>query len=58
MASTLQGAVKGVLICYIDHPGKMHEMHSEDTKVLGNAISLVFPDIKEFRFTDANVTVV
>lgn len=57
MASTLQGAVKAVLICYVDHPGKMLEMHPEDTKALGNAISLVFPDVRDFRFIEANVTV-
>jgi len=50
MASTLQGAVKGVLICYVDHPGKMHEIHPNDTKVLVDAIALVFPNVREFRF--------
>lgn len=57
MANTLQGAIKGVLICYVDHPGKLNEIHPEDTKMLGDAIALVFPSARQFQFTNDNVTV-
>jgi hypothetical protein len=54
ITSTLQGAVKAVLVCYVDHPAKMQEIHPEDTTALKNSILLVFPDVREFTYAGAN----
>lgn len=54
ITSTLQGAVKAVLVCYVDHPAKMQEVHPEDTIALKNSILRVFPDVREFTYVGAN----
>ncbi len=45
MMSIVQGAVKAVIVCYVDHPQKLHENHPEETIELGKAIELAFPTI-------------
>lgn len=50
MANAVQGAVKAVLVCYVDHPAKLHENHPLETRELSAAIALVFPEVPEFSF--------
>eukprot|EP01083_Nonionella_stella_P101000 285731_1 len=54
----VQGAVKAVMVCYFDHPGKMFQNHPEETKALADVIALVFPSAIEFDFpTASSITV-
>jgi len=57
MANTIQGAVKGVIVCYADHPGKMYENHPREVKELSDAIALVFPEVQVFAFGSSNFIV-
>jgi len=58
MTNTVQCAVKAVLICYADHPGKMHENHPQDTQDLADAIALVFPEVQIFEFSEQDAAAV
>lgn len=51
MMNTVQGAVKAVLVCYTDHPARLHENHPEGTEQLTNAMALVYPGIAVPVFT-------
>jgi len=57
MASTVNSALKAVLVCYADHPGKMHDNHPEDAKDLADAIALLYPEVQAFIFTEPSVIV-
>jgi hypothetical protein len=57
MASTVQSAVKAVLVCYADHPGKMHDNHPDETKDLADAIAMLYPEVQAFVFTEPSVVV-
>eukprot|EP00554_Chaetoceros_debilis_P002493 CAMPEP_0194089998 /NCGR_PEP_ID=MMETSP0149-20130528/37005_1 /TAXON_ID=122233 /ORGANISM="Chaetoceros debilis, Strain MM31A-1" /LENGTH=539 /DNA_ID=CAMNT_0038774105 /DNA_START=3 /DNA_END=1622 /DNA_ORIENTATION=+ len=58
MMNAVQGAVKAVMVCYFDHPGKMFQNHPEETNALANGIALVFPSAIEFDFPTASSTTV
>jgi hypothetical protein len=41
MMNTVSAATKSVIVCYADHPARMHDCHPNETKEL----SLVIPTI-------------
>ena len=45
MMSIVQGAVKAIIVCYADHPQKLHENHPEDTTKLTESIAIAYPSI-------------
>lgn len=57
MMNVVQGAVKAIIVCYFDHPGKMYQNHPRETEALSDAIDLLFPQVTSFAFTNDNFTV-
>jgi len=55
MMYTVQGAVKAVIVCYADHPSRLHENHPEGTTRLTKAISMVFPQVPVPVWNDMTV---
>mmetsp|Transcript_8204 Transcript_8204/g.9554 ORF Transcript_8204/g.9554 Transcript_8204/m.9554 type:complete len:543 (+) Transcript_8204:1-1629(+) len=57
MMNAVQGAIKAIVVCYFDHPGKMYQSHPQETRALADAIELLFPQVTVFAFSDNAFTV-
>ncbi len=55
MMSIVQGSVKAVIVCFVDHPHRLYENHPEDTIMLTDAIGLVYPFVAMPVFSNTTV---
>jgi hypothetical protein len=52
MMNTVSAATKSVIVCYADHPARMHHCHPNETKALSLVIPTVCSAARTYVFTE------